>query len=46
MFWEPAEFPDEVGVGPGFVFHLGFTEAPGGAENVATQVLNDHTYCC
>ena len=47
MFFEPAEFPDEIGIGKeGIVFHLGFTEAPGGAENAATQVLNDHTYCC
>jgi hypothetical protein len=33
MFFEPAEFPDEIGIMGGFVFNLGFTEAPGGAEN-------------
>jgi len=37
MFFEPAEFPDELGVGEkGIVWHLGFTEAPGGSANVAT----------
>ena len=46
MYWEAAEFPDEVGVGSGYVFNLGFTEPPGGADNLETQVLNDHSYCC
>ena len=32
MYFEAAEFPDEVGVGPGLVFELGFTEAPGGKD--------------
>lgn len=32
MYFEPAEFPDEIGVEGGLVFNLGFTEAPGGAE--------------
>ena len=34
MYYEPAEFPDEVGVAGGFVFNLGFTEAPGGSDKV------------
>lgn len=46
MFFEPAEFPDEIGILGGFVFNLGFTEAPGGVQNTTTQILNDHTYCC
>jgi endoglycosylceramidase len=46
MFFEPAEFPDEIGILGGLVFHLGFTEPPGGAENTNLHVLNDHTYCC
>jgi len=37
MYWEPAEFPDEVGVGEnGLVFNLGFTEPPGGADKLET----------
>jgi hypothetical protein len=33
MYYEAAEFPDEVGVGPGgLVFNLGFTENPGGND--------------
>jgi hypothetical protein len=43
MFFEPTQFPDEM---IGDTRKLGFTEAPGGAANVATQVLNEHTYCC
>jgi hypothetical protein len=46
MFFEAAEFPDEVGEQGGLVFPLGFTEAPGGRDNLNNQVLNDHTYCC
>lgn len=46
MFWEPTQFPDVIGILGGFVMNLGFTEAPGGATNADTQVLNDHTYCC
>ena len=30
----------------GLIFELGFTESPGGADNVETQALNEHTYCC
>lgn len=47
MYFEPGEFPDEVGVGnEGLVFNLGFTEPPGGSDKLETQVLNDHSYCC
>lgn len=46
MFFEPSEFPDEMGIFGGFVFNLGFTEAPGGADKKDLHVLNDHTYCC
>jgi endoglycosylceramidase len=46
MFFEPGEFPDEMGIFGGFVFNLGFTEAPGGADKKDLHVLNDHTYCC
>lgn len=46
MWFEPAQFPDFYGIEGGIVFNLGFTEAPGGKENAAMQVLNDHTYCC
>jgi len=47
MFFETAEFPDELGFGKeGIVNHAGFTELPGGAENTYNQVLNDHSYCC
>jgi hypothetical protein len=35
MFFEAAEFPDEMGVLGGFVFHLGFTQAPGGKDNLS-----------
>jgi len=46
MFFESAQFPDEIGIFGGMVFHLGFTEPPGGSKNLTTQVLNDHSYCC
>jgi len=49
MFFEPAEFPDEIGNSTteiGNVFPLGFTELPGGAQNIENQVVNDHSYCC
>ncbi len=48
MFFEAAEFPDEIGLTHdfGIVNHLGFTEAPGGVDHLDVQVLNDHTYCC
>ena len=46
MFFEPGQFPDIVGILGGLIFELGFTELPGGAANTATQVLNEHTYCC
>jgi hypothetical protein len=36
MYFEPAEFPDEVGVGSGLVFNLGFTQPPGGKDKLET----------
>ena len=45
MFFEAAEFPDEMGIYGGLVFNLGFTKPPGGEMNSANHVLNDHTYC-
>lgn len=37
MFFEPTQFPDEIGVGKkGIVRKLGFTEAPGGKNNLDT----------
>ena len=36
MFFEPGQFPDTIGVFGGLIFELGFTEAPGGKDNVAT----------
>lgn len=48
MYYEPGQFPDTVGVEGGKVFPLGFTQAPGGnsTQQLQTQVLNDHSYCC
>jgi hypothetical protein len=36
MFFEAAEFPDEIGLvnDKGIVYNLGFTEAPGGVDNL------------
>ncbi|TNV80325.1 hypothetical protein FGO68_gene10517 [Halteria grandinella] len=45
MFFEAAEFPDEMGIFGGLVFNLGFTKPPGGEMNSAYHVVNDHTYC-
>ena len=46
MFFEPGEFPDQIGILGGFVFNLGFTEPPGGEIGSPLHVLNDHSYCC
>jgi len=46
MFFEPGQFPDEIGIGPGIVFDTGFTAPPGGQYGSPYHVLNDHTYCC
>lgn len=43
MYFETAEYPDS---GLGLVNKTGFTEPPGGKNNSANHVLNDHTYCC
>lgn len=46
MYYEPVWFPDIAGMGPGYVFNTGFTEAPGGLDHLDAQVFNEHTYCC
>ena len=47
MYFEPGQFPDTAGVDGGRITPLGFTMAPGGqGQNLTTQVLNDHSYCC
>lgn len=46
MWFEPMQFPDEYGVGKGYVFSPGFTAPPGGEIGSDTHALNDHTYCC
>jgi hypothetical protein len=48
MYYEPGQFPDTMGIDGGKVYPLGFTQAPGGQsqQNLSTQVLNDHSYCC
>jgi len=48
MWFMPASFPDEVGLGPlgGVVFPVGFETPPGGEIGSPNHVLNDHTYCC
>lgn len=43
MYFETAEYPDS---GLGKVNHTGFVTPPGGQNNSAYHVLNDHTYCC
>jgi hypothetical protein len=45
MFFEAAEFPDEMGILGGLVFNNGFTKPPGGQMNSSNHILNDHTYC-
>lgn len=45
MFFESAQFPDEMGIFGGLVFNLGFTKPPGGEMNSSNHVVNDHTYC-
>ena len=51
MFFEPGQFPDELGVKIGswylnMVHKLGFDTPPGGKIGSEKHVLNDHTYCC
>jgi hypothetical protein len=45
MFFEAAEFPDEMGIFGGLVFNLGFSKPPGGEMDSPYHVVNDHTYC-
>jgi hypothetical protein len=46
MWFEPASFPDEVGVLSGIVIPVGFITPPGAEIGSPNHVLNDHTYCC
>ena len=46
MWFEPASFPDEIGVLSGIVVPVGFENPPGGEIGSKNHVLNDHTYCC
>lgn len=48
MWFEPGQFPDELGISDylKFVFDLGFTNPPGGEIGSKHHVLNDHSYCC
>lgn len=43
MYFETAQYPDS---GLGKVNKTGFISPPGGQNNSAHHVLNDHTYCC
>lgn len=46
MWFEPASFPDEIGILSGVVVPVGFLTPPGGEIGSPNHVLNDHTYCC
>ena len=46
MWFEPFQFPDEIGIFGGQVLHVGFETPPGGEIGSDVHVLNDHTYCC
>jgi hypothetical protein len=46
MWFEPASFPDEIGVLSGIVIPVGFLTPPGAEIGSQNHVLNDHTYCC
>lgn len=46
MWFEPTEFPDEIGILDGIVVPVGFEVPPGGEIGSKYHVLNDHTYCC
>ena len=43
MYFETGQFPDSY---QGIVNRAGFTSPPGGKNNSANHVLNDHSYCC
>lgn len=43
MYFETAQIPDSY---LGKVFPAGFSSPPGGQNNSANHVLNDHSYCC
>jgi endoglycosylceramidase len=46
MWFEPSQFPDEIGILGGLVRSLGFITPPGGEIGSDKHVLNDHSYCC
>ena len=46
VFFEPAQFPDNLPFFGGIVYNIGFPQLPGGQDRADVQVLNDHTYCC
>lgn len=51
MFFEPGQFPDEIGLSVfdmfiNAVFDVGFSKPPGGEIGSKQHVLNDHSYCC
>ena len=46
MWFEPGQYPDEIGILGGIVRPVGFEKPPGGEIGSNKHVLNDHTYCC
>ena len=46
MFFEPATYPDVIGLFGGIIVPVGFEKPPGGEIGSPNHVLNDHTYCC
>lgn len=48
MWFEPGQFPDEIGITTwfNFVFNVGFDTPPGGEVGSTKHILNDHQYCC
>ena len=46
MMFEGAQFPDELPIIGGIVMPVGFEETPAGKDELAYQMLNEHTYCC
>jgi len=46
LFFEPAQFPNNLPFFGGIVMPVGFEQTPGGKEYHNREVLNDHSYCC
>ena len=46
MWFEPAPYPDEIGIFDGLIFPAGFKTPPGGEIGSPNHVFNAHTYCC